>query len=198
MCGGWLVMRCVLLLAALGLNCIRAHPILFVEYHRTCFFIRMFYTKLVSTGANALRLISFSALTLVSNGTILIFKYGYRWLMPCCLFLLGVVMLMLDFVERRVGVKGDSGFEFVASSFEMGVSGHSNAVRVLRNDLKLYGTMGTGSVCVGENRGKSTAIQVLLGHWWAVFQCSDHPPRAQSTFATIYDSGDADQGQSFQ
>ena len=107
-------------------------------------------------------------------------------------------MLTLDFVEGRVGVKGNAGFEFVASSFEMGASGLSNAVRVLRNDLKLYGTMGTGSVCVGENRGKSTAIQVLLGHWWAVFQCSDHPPRAQSTIATIYDSGGTDQGQSFQ
>lgn len=105
---------------------------------------------------------------------------------------------MLDFVEGRVGVKGDSGFEFVTSSFEMGVSGLSKAVRVLRNDLKLFGTMGTGSFCVSENRGKTTAIQVLLSHWWAVFQCSDHPPRAQSTIATIYDSGDADQGQSFQ
>jgi hypothetical protein len=122
----------------------------------------MFYTKLVSTGANALRLISFSALTLVSNGTILIFKYGYRRLVAGCLFLLGVVMLMLDFVERRVGVKGNTCFEFVASSFEMGASGLSNAVRVLRNDLKLYGTCGTGSFCFSENRGKSTAIQVLL------------------------------------
>lgn len=118
--------------------------------------------------------------------------------MPCCLFLLGVVMLMLDFVEGHVGVKGNTCFEFVASCFEMGVSGLSNAVRVIRNDLKLYGTYGTGSFCVGEKRGKSTAIQVLLSHWWAVFQCSHHPPRAQSTFATIYDSGDTDQGQSFQ
>ncbi len=126
------------------------------------------------------------------------FKYGYVWLVPCCLVLLGVVMLMLDFVEGRVGVKGNAGFEFVASSFEMEVSGHSNAVRVLRNDLKLYGTCGTGSFCVSENRGKSTLIQVLLGHWWAVFQCSHHPPRAQSTIATIYDSGGTDQGQSFQ
>ena len=74
-------------------------------------------------------------------------------------------MLMLDFVERRVGVKGNTCFEFVASSFEMGVSGLSNAVRVLRNDLKLYGTCGTGSFCFSENRGKSTAIQVLLSHW---------------------------------
>ncbi|WP_417393730.1 hypothetical protein [Gimesia chilikensis] len=105
---------------------------------------------------------------------------------------------MLDFVEGREGVKGNACFEFAASYFEMGVSGHSNAVRVLRNELKLYGTCGTGSFCISENPGKSTLIQVLLGHWWAVFQCSHHPPRAQSTIATIYDSGDTDQGQSFQ
>jgi hypothetical protein len=71
-------------------------------------------------------------------------------------------------------------------------------MNVLRNDLKMYETVLTGAGCSGAKVEKSTAMQVLLCDLLPVFQCTHHPPRARSTFATIYDSGSADQVQSIQ
>jgi len=73
-----------------------------------------------------------------------------------------------------------------------------NALSVLRNDLKCYGTCRTGAGCSGEKVENSTSIQVLLRHWFAVFQCTHRPPRARSTIAILYDSRTVDQVQSFQ
>ena len=73
-----------------------------------------------------------------------------------------------------------------------------NALSVLRNDLKCYGTCRTGAGCSGEKVENSTSIQVLLSHWFAVFQCTHRPPRARSTIAILYDSRTVDQVQSFQ
>jgi len=71
-------------------------------------------------------------------------------------------------------------------------------MNVLRSDLKLYETAGTGAGCSGAKLENSTAIQVNPGRLWAVFQCSYRPPRARSRFELIYDSGSADQGQFMQ
>ncbi|QDU03887.1 hypothetical protein V6x_36100 [Gimesia chilikensis] len=74
----------------------------------------------------------------------------------------------------------------------------SIALKVLRDDLKLRGTDRSGSFCSGEDREKSTMIQVNLSDLCAVFRCTHHPPRARSTIAQEYGSGSADQGQSEQ
>ena len=70
-----------------------------------------------------------------------------------------------------------------------------NALSVLRNDLKCYGTCRTGAGCSGEKVENSTSIQVLLCHWFTVFQCTHRPPRARSTIATLYGLGSGDQVQ---
>jgi hypothetical protein len=74
----------------------------------------------------------------------------------------------------------------------------SIALKVLRDDLKLRGTDCSGSFCSGEDREKSTTIQVNVSDLCAVFRCTHHPPRARSTIAQEYGSGSADQGQSEQ
>ncbi|QDT27662.1 hypothetical protein Enr10x_29800 [Gimesia panareensis] len=107
-------------------------------------------------------------------------------------------MLNFDFVKRHVGVKGEICSEFAVNCFEFRVSLLRFALNVLRNDLKMYETCRTGSFCSTEKREKSTAIQVILYHWFAVFQCTHHPPRARSTFASKYESGRTVQDQSFQ
>ena len=74
----------------------------------------------------------------------------------------------------------------------------SIALKVLRDDLKLRCIDRSGSFCSGEDREKSTTIQVNVSDLCAVFQCTHHPPRARSTIAQEYGSGSADQGQSEQ
>ena len=86
-------------------------------------------------------------------------------------------------------------FDFDVSGGEFAVSGGRVWLNVLRNDLKSYGTAGTGSFCSGEKREKSTAIQVDLSHLSVVFQCTHRPPRARSTIAIKYSTGRGDQGQ---
>ena len=96
------------------------------------------------------------------------------------------------------GGQGELCFDSELKGGELLVSVARNALKVLRNDLKFYETLGTGAVCSGEKPEKSTAIQVILGRWFAVFPCSDHPPRERSTISQLYDSGSANQGQSIQ
>ena len=81
---------------------------------------------------------------------------------------------------------------------EMWTRSFSIALKVLRDDLKLRGIDRSGSFCSGEDREKSTTIQVNVSDLCAVFQCTHHPPRARSTIAQEYGSGSADQGQSEQ
>ncbi len=101
-------------------------------------------------------------------------------------------------VEGRAGVKGGLCSEFRGVRDEMWTRSFSIALKVLRDDLKLRGTDRSGSFCSGEDREKSTTIQVNLSDLCAVFRCTHHPPRARSTIAQEYDSGSADQGQSEQ
>jgi len=100
-----------------------------------------------------------------------------------------------DFAERRGGVKRKLCCGLRVSLLEFPVSCISNALKVLRNDLKMYETVRTGSDCSGEKLEKSTAIQVHLNDLWAVFQCTHRPPRARSTIATLYGSGSGNQVQ---
>ncbi|QDU01021.1 hypothetical protein V6x_06990 [Gimesia chilikensis] len=86
-------------------------------------------------------------------------------------------------------------FDFAVSGGEFAVSGWRVWLNVLRNDLKSYGTAGTGSFCSGEKLEKSTAIQVVLSHLSVVFQCTHRPPRARSTIAIKYLTARGDQGQ---
>ncbi|QDT83061.1 hypothetical protein MalM14_06920 [Gimesia chilikensis] len=93
------------------------------------------------------------------------------------------------------GRSRDFCFVCAVSGGEFAVSGWRVWLNVLRNDLKSYGTAGTGSFCSGEKREKSTAIQVDLSHLSVVFQCTHRPPRARSTIAIKYSTGRGDQGQ---
>ena len=86
-------------------------------------------------------------------------------------------------------------FDCAVSGGEFAVSGWRVWLKVLRNDLKSYGTAGTGSFCFGEKLEKSTAIQVDLSHLSVVFQCTHRPPRARSTIAIKYSKGRGDQVQ---
>ncbi len=86
-------------------------------------------------------------------------------------------------------------FNCAVSGGEFAVSGWRVCLNVLRNDLKSYGTAGTGSFCSGEKLEISTAIQVILSHLSVVFQCTHRPPRARSTIAIKYSTGRTDQGQ---
>ncbi|QDT86866.1 hypothetical protein MalM14_45450 [Gimesia chilikensis] len=88
--------------------------------------------------------------------------------------------MVMYFAEGRVGVKRRLCSWSVVNGSELSVRCISNALSVLRNDLKLYDTERTGSDCSGEKRTKSTAIQVFLNQLWSVFQCTHHPPRARS------------------
>ncbi len=88
--------------------------------------------------------------------------------------------MVMYFAEGRVGVKRRLCSRSVVNGSEFSVSCISNALSMLRNDLKLYETERTGSDCSGEKRTKSTEIQVFLRQLWSVFQCTHHPPRARS------------------
>ena len=129
------------------------------------------------------------------------FVFNLFWILCSrvdCLLGASVLTEDFDFAERRGGVKRKLCCGLRVSLLEFPVSCISNALKVLRNDLKFYETLRTGAVCSGEKPEKTTAIQVILGRWFAVFPCSDHPPRARSTISQLYDSGSADQGQSIQ
>ncbi len=112
-----------------------------------------------------------------------------------CLLGASVLTEDFDFAERRGGVKRKLCCGLRVSLLEFPVSCISNALKVLRNDLKMYETVRTGSECSGEKLEKSTAIQVHLNDLWAVFQCTHRPPRARSTIATLYGSGSGNQVQ---
>ncbi|MCR9232246.1 MAG: hypothetical protein NXI29_14640 [bacterium] len=100
-----------------------------------------------------------------------------------------------DLRQGRGGVKRKLCCGLRVSVPEFSVSCISNALKVLRNDLKMYETVRTGSDCSGEKLEKSTAIQVHLSNLWSVFQCTHRPPRARSTIATLYGSGSGNQVQ---
>ena len=99
---------------------------------------------------------------------------------------------------RARGGQGGLCSDFRRGGDEMWTRSFSIALKVLRDDLKLRGTDRSGSFCSGEDREKSTTIQVNLSDLCAVFRCTHHPPRARSTIAQEYGSGSADQGQSEQ
>ena len=126
------------------------------------------------------------------------FVFNLFWILCSRVYcLLGASMLTedFDFAERRGGVKRKLCCGLRVSVPEFRVSCISNALKVLRNDLKMYETVRTGSDCSGEKLEKSTAIQVHLNNLWAVFQCTHRPPRARSTIATLYGSGSGNQVQ---
>ena len=126
------------------------------------------------------------------------FVFNLFWILCSranCLLGASVLTEDSDFAERRGGVKRKLCCGLRVSVPEFRVSCISNALKVLRNDLKMYETVRTGSDCSGEKLEKSTAIQVDLSHLSVVFQCTHRPPRARSTIAIKYLTGRTDQGQ---
>ena len=106
-----------------------------------------------------------------------------------------VVYCIDDFVEWRVEVKRESWIECGVRCVEFTVSLCRAVVSVLRDDLKMDGTLRTCDFCSGEKLENSTLIQVHLSPLWSVFQCTHHPPRARSTITQEYDSESDDQVQ---
>ncbi|WP_145041049.1 hypothetical protein [Gimesia chilikensis] len=115
-------------------------------------------------------------------------------------FLINGVVFLHGFVfcGKAWGGQGILTFEMTFRPAESAVSVPRVGLNMLRNDLKIDETTGTGGGCSGVEGVKIDGDSGADESHVPVFQCTHRPPRARSTIAILYDLESGDQGQSMQ